>query len=139
MSRKAWMRAVRETCGISQQDLADRAGVRVMTVKRWEKQGEAEPPEDVLAYLAQELEAHDAYVRDMVDSLAGSLGRDEKALVDIYRTQADSDREYEGTGEEPIPYQRWNACNIDAANRLRQLGVEVVWRYPNEEILAKEI
>lgn len=139
MSHKAWMRAVRETCGISQHDLAKVAGVEPLTVKRWERQGETEPPEHVLAYLARELEAHDAYVTEMVESLAGSLRGGGRALVDIYRTQADSDREYERTGEEPIPYRRWNACNIDAANRLRQLGIEVVWRYPDEEMLSREV
>lgn len=48
---KAAFRAARERCGISQKMLADRFGNAVMTVKRWEKPGEAEPPADVQAWL----------------------------------------------------------------------------------------
>lgn len=52
---KADFRAARERCGISQQMLASKAGVKVLSVKRWEKPGEAEAPADVQAWLERML------------------------------------------------------------------------------------
>lgn len=47
--------ALRELCGLSQQDVADAVDVRLQSAKRWEnpntENGWYEPPEDAWAYL----------------------------------------------------------------------------------------
>lgn len=134
MGKKAWVKAVRETCGISQQDLADAVGVRVLTAKRWEREDGPEPPADVVAYLTEQLGRHDEYVGRLVDSAVRYMGPGDTLRMDVYRSQADADAAYAAGGEQPIPYRRWNAMQYDAANRLRQLGVSVVWCHPDEEL-----
>lgn len=134
--RKAWLRATREICGMSQQEVADAVGVRILTVKRWERQGFPEPPEDVCRWMLAAREDHDRAVDEMVSTL--SHGR--TALIDIYRSQADCDREFGGTEGAGVPYGYRNAIARSAAERLRLAGVDVVWRYPDEEVVGvKEV
>lgn len=68
---KAAFRAARERCGISQKMLADRFGNAVLTVKRWEKPGEAEPPADVQAWLESMLTQHVEAVEAALDAVDG--------------------------------------------------------------------
>ena len=52
---KAALKALREECGLSQQDIADEAGVNILAVKRWENPeypGRI-PPDDVWQFLLQ--------------------------------------------------------------------------------------
>lgn len=75
---KADFRAARERCGISQQMLATQARVKVLTVKRWEKPGEADAPADVRAWLEHMLDLHVQAVAaalDAVDDMTGDQGK----------------------------------------------------------------
>lgn len=131
-SRKAWLRATREIVGMSQQEVADAVGVRVLTVKRWEKQGFPEPPEDVCQWMLAARENHD----QAVDEMVAALGRGKRAVIDFYRSQEDCDREFGGTEGAGVPYGYRNAIARSAAERLCLAGVDVVWRYPDEEIVG---
>lgn len=129
MGRKAWMRYARAVCGVSQLELANAVGVRVLTVKRWEKPGEAEPPDDVVEYLWQSVEAHERDVADLVGRcLAGAEAGDAVAL-DWYRDQGQAD--LDGLG---VPFSYQNAVVRDVARKLSEMGVDVVIRFPDEEI-----
>lgn len=130
--RKAWLRATREICGMSQQEVADATGVRVLTVKRWERQGYPEPPEDVCRWMLTAREDHDRAVDEMVSALS----RGKKAVIDIYRSQVDCEREFGGTEGAAVPFGYRNSIARSAAERLRLAGVDVVWRYPDEELVG---
>lgn len=143
-NRKAWFRATREICGLSQSDVADEAGVNVMSVKRWEKQGEAEPPEDVCAWLLAARQDHDDAVDDICREYVMWLHHDSKlqpvALMEIYRNQRDANLERDANDWADMPYSYVNAIRKSAAERLRGMGITVRWRYPDEEIVGvKEI
>ena len=74
---KADFRAARERCGISQQMLASKANVKVLSVKRWEKPGEAEAPSDVQTWLGHMLDLHIQAVEaalDAVDEMTETQG-----------------------------------------------------------------
>lgn len=131
VSRKAWFRAVRESCGYSQQDVAVASGVRVLAVKRWERQDGPEPPEDVCRWLAKALSEHDALVAEMCSGIMSSTGA--VAVLDLYRTQEDCDRAYGTDAKACPPYGYLNAIARSAAERLRSAGVTVQWRYPGED------
>lgn len=66
---KADFRAARERCGISQQMLASKASVKVLSVKRWEKPGEAEAPSDVQTWLGHMLDLHIQAVESALDAV----------------------------------------------------------------------
>lgn len=73
----ATMRAMRELCGLSQQALADMAGVSRRTVVRWER-GQFQIPEDVatmLCSLVEEL-AREVRSRDYMDGMGIGFGDD---------------------------------------------------------------
>lgn len=129
-SRKAWFRATREVCGISQLDVADEADVRVLTVKRWERPDGPEPPEDVCRWLSEALSDHDAAVDEMCSGIMSSTGT--VAVLDLYRTQEECDRAFGGTEGAGVPFGFRNAITRDAAERLRSAGLMVRWRYPGE-------
>lgn len=133
---KAWFRATREICGLTQQNVADAAGVRIMTVKRWEKQGQADPPEDVCDWLSTVRRAHDAAVDDICRTYLKRLraAPEEHPVIpmEIWRNQEDADNSHVSAGREGSPYGYVNAIRKSAAERLRGMGVGVVWRFPED-------
>ena len=130
---KAQFREIRERCGISQKMLADRFSNAVLTVKRWEKPGEAEPPADVQAWwesmLTQHVEAVEAAL-DAVDEMTETQGHAPNH-VDLlyYRSQAHYDR----FGRDKGDYAIVNARSREIAAILEAQGIEARFRYPEDD------
>lgn len=130
---KAQFREIRERCGISQKMLADRFSNAVLTVKRWEKPGEAEPPADVQAWLESMLTQHVEAVEaalDAVDEMTETQGHAPNH-VDLlyYRSQAHYDR----FGRDKGDYAIVNARSRDIAAILEAEGIEARFRYPEDD------
>lgn len=130
---KAQFRATRERCGISQQMMADHFGNKVLTVKRWEKPGEAEPPEDAQAYLRHMLDLHVQAVEaalDAVDEMEEELGKS-PSHVDLlyYRSQAHYDR----FGRDKGDFSVVNARTREIAALLETQGIEARFVFPEDD------
>lgn len=130
---KAQFREIRERCGISQKMLADRFSNAVLTVKRWEKPGEAEPPADVQAWLESMLTQHVEAVEaalDAVDEMTETQGHAPNH-VDLlyYRSQAHYDR----FGRDKGDYAIVNARSREMAAILEAQGIEARFRYPEDD------
>ena len=130
---KAQFRETRERCGISQQLLASAAGVKVLSVKRWEKPGEAEPPADVQAWLESMLTQHVEAVEaalDAVDEMTETQGH-APSHVDLlyYRSQAHYDRFGRDKGDDAIA----NARARVIAAILGAQGIEARFKYPEDD------
>lgn len=129
---KAQFRATRERCGISQQMMADHFGNKVLTVKRWEKPGEAEPPEDAQTYLLHMLDLHVQAVEaalDAVDEMEEELGK-LPSHVDLlyYRSQAHYDR----SGRDKGDFSVVNARTREIAALLEAQGIEARFVFPED-------
>lgn len=124
---KADFKARREALGLTQQNFADEVGVRVLAVKRWEHPDWMEPPADAWELI----EACEAAQRDVVDAavsaaVASGMG---PVQVTYYRTQ----EQYDEFGRDPGPFGMANANARLVAHRLRSLGCEVDFAYPDED------
>lgn len=129
---KAQFRATRERCGISQQMMADHFGNKVLTVKRWEKPGEAEPPEDAQAYLLHMLDLHVQAVEaalDAVDEME-ELNGNPPSHVDLmyYRSQA----HYNRYGRDRGDFAVVNARAREIAALLETQGIEARFVFPED-------
>ena len=129
---KAQFRATRERCGISQQMMADHFGNKVLTVKRWEKPGEAEPPEDAQAYLLHMLDLHVQAVEaalDAVNEMEEPNGNP-PSHVDLlyYRSQEHYDR----YGRDKGDYAIVNARSREIAAILESQGIEARFVFPED-------
>lgn len=130
---KAQFRATRERCGISQQMMADHFGNKVLTVKRWEKPGEAEPPEDAQAYLLHMLDLHVQAVEaalDAVDEMEEVNGNP-PSHVDLlyYRSQAHYDRYGRDKGDFAVV----NARTREISALLEMQGIEARFVFPEDD------
>lgn len=125
-------RALREICGVTQQQVADALGVRVMTVKRWEK-GDAAAPDDALAWLRECAVEHTLGVRTSVGEFMASVEPGSPVCLPYYRTQGQVDMEAEIQGGEPGPYQFINAVYRSVGEKLTDMGYLVNFKYPDEE------
>lgn len=124
---KADFRARREMLGLTQQDVADEADVNVSTVKRWEKPGYFGAPDDVWAWL-EDCERAQAEVVDIAVSAAVAHGPG-PVQITYYRSQ----EQYDALGRDPGPFGMANANARMVASRLRSLGREVDFAYPDDE------
>lgn len=129
---KAQFRETRERCGISQQMLASRAGVKVLSVKRWEKPGEAEPPADVQAWLESMLSQHVEAVEAALDAVDGieEVQGNPPDHVDLtyYRSQA----HYDEFGRDEAVYSVVNARSREIGAILQAEGYTVRYVYPED-------
>lgn len=130
---KAQFRATRERCGISQQMMADYFGNKVLTVKRWEKPGEAEPPEDAQAYLLHMLDLHVQAVEaalDAVDEMEEVNGNP-PSHVDLlyYRSQAHYDRYGRDKGDFAVV----NARTREISALLEMQDIEARFVFPEDD------
>lgn len=130
---KAQFRATRERCGISQQMMADHFGNKVLTAKRWEKPGEAEPPKDAQAYLLHMLDLHVQAVEaalDAVDEMEEDLGKSPSHVELLYyRSQAHYDRYGRDKGDFAVV----NARAREIAALLEAQGIEARFKYPEDD------
>lgn len=123
---KAAFRAVREACGLSQQDVADEADVKVLSVKKWESAGSdiKQPPDDVWQWLLQARAALMEDAREQADGMAESTDSGPVTLW-YYRTQEQLDAVQLDEGvDEPVGY-----CNVRTREVMRLLDqAEVRYR-----------
>lgn len=130
MRSAANVRAMREVCGITQQQMADALGVRTMTVKRWES-GAIPAPRDALEWIADALREHDAAVAELVGGVVAQVPSGSECVLDYYRTQEQA--QAAAMGGECAPHQFLDAVARSAAERLTFLGYRVSFAYPDEE------
>lgn len=125
-------RALREICGVTQQQVADVLGVSVLTVKKWEK-GVNRVPGDALAFIREAAAEHTRAVRAEVAEAAFSAQPGSALCLTYYRTQEQADLEAGLTGEAAGPYQFLNAVRRSVGERLIDMGYLVSFKYPDEE------
>lgn len=126
---KASFRALREECGLTQQDVANQFDVRVLSVKRWENDKEpSQPPDDVWEWLVKTRDSinSDACVwADRVISIANNEANDKPIIIAYYRTQDDLDR----FGQDDRPYSLVNTISRKAASIIEAAGYDVQFAY----------
>ena len=120
--------------------LATQARVKVLTVKRWEKPGEADAPADVRAWLEHMLDLHVQAVAaalDAVDDMTGDQGKPpEHVDLMYYRSQAHYDRYGRDKGDFTIV----NARSREIAAVLESGGIEARFHYPEDnEVLFQRL
>ena len=128
MGDSAWLRATREMLGLTQQDVADAADVRVLTVKRWER-GDQEPPADVVSWLEDLSEMQRDTVEAAVSAAVASVPLHGLVQLTYYRTQ----EQYDELGRDSNPVGMANANARLAADRLDAMGYSVGWSYPDDD------
>lgn len=123
----ATFRALRETCGYTQGDVAEAVGVALRTVKRWESY-DGEPPADVAEWVLERVEDHERAVEAMVEVAEDARDRTgvSEVAVSYYREQM----HYVVDGRDDGPFGVANARARDAAAILRDEGFEVRFVYP---------
>lgn len=123
---KADFKATRELLGLTQQDVAEMACVNVATIKKWERPGFPEPPADVWDLIDGLDDMQEETVDAAVDHILSAGGED--VQMTYYRSQD----QYDEMGRDPGPYRMANANARLVAHRLRALGVEVDFCYPDD-------
>ena len=131
---KADFRAIRETIGLTQVDVAKALGVALRTVKRWEHPDWQEPPGDACEWLLGMLERHDTLVDAMVDRALAAAGRGDLDVVAItyYREQS----QYDALGRDEGPYGFVNSIAREVALDLAGEGIETEFRYPDDDAIS---
>ena len=132
---KADFRAIRETIGLTQGDVAKALGVALRTVKRWEHPDWQEPPDDVWEWLLDMHDRHDALVDEAVDralAIVGERGEPAAVVITYYRDQA----QYDAHGRDPGPYGFANSVAREVALDLNGEGIETEFRYPDEGAIS---
>lgn len=135
MRTKADFKALRDTLGLSQQDVADACGVRLTTVKRWERPGFPEPPEDAWEHLGDESDRHDDMVEfsiGKVHDLVEEYGKNFVVSLTYYRDQS----QYDALGRDPGTFTFANSVAREVALRLADEGIEVEFRYPDDGAIS---
>lgn len=129
---KATFKALRETVGLSQDNVAKDLGVSVTSVKRWERPGYQYPPADAWEYMLDAYRAHCDAVNgalEQVDEIADLVGHDPELVpITYWRTQ----EQYDRAGRDPGYVGVVNACARAVGDELLKQGIEVEWRFPEE-------
>lgn len=126
MTTKAGFRAMREALGLTQLDVADVCGVRALTVKRWERPGFPEPPEDAVKWLEGMADLHDEMVGQMVAPALASPA--DEVRITYFRDQA----QHDAAGRDDEPFGFANAVARDVAAWLSREGLDVTFAYPDD-------
>lgn len=129
---KANIRAIRESCGMTQSDVSGETGATVGVVRSWEDTScGVLPSDDVWAWL---LMAHDAMVMDARDAVEQIMSSRTTQVVALpyYRTQHDLDAVQLAQGiDEPVGYH--NARTRMVAQMLAEREVPYEFVYPQAE------
>lgn len=134
---KAAFKALREACGYSQQDVADEANVRVLTVKKWENPGSdiKQPPDDVWRWLLSERQRQIATAHDLAEkaiAMTKQEGHDGPITIAYYRSQEELDAHQLPAGrDEAVGWV--NASSRLAADLIEQTGYSVRLAYHAED------
>lgn len=131
----ATLKGYREICGLTQQALADLAGVSIMAVKKWEK-GEREVPADVSDLVLSRYAQHCRWVDEIVDNTP-EIPEPSVVSIEYFRSQEQADiaseRDTGVIGTKAHSYQEMNAAARSAAEILMDSGQLVVFNYPDSE------
>lgn len=125
-------RALREQVGYSQQDVADALGIKVLSVKRWEKPDYPfEIPRTAWDLLDSAYELQVTVVEAAVDEACGAgestgLHIETPVRLTYWRTQGDYDARHP---HDPGSYTQANATARAVAEKLRALGFRVYFQY----------
>lgn len=125
---KADFRVLRGLCGLSQQDVADMCGVKVLTVKRWERPDTdgCQPPEDAWDALDRERRAVEGTASAIVDGWVAmhDPGDGTTCVLGYLRGRGEG-----GTEPGGVPYGAVNAATVMAGERLRSMGYDVSYEW----------
>lgn len=130
---KAAFRALRESCGMTQKNVANEADVAMFSVKRWENEDESshQPPDDVWEWL---VECHQSMIAEARESAAKALAlaREERndgpIAIRYYRTQEALDEAQLPLGtDRPVGYV--NAVSMRAAEIIEDAGMDTLLMY----------
>lgn len=126
MHSKAWFRATREMCGLSQQDVADALGVTVKSVKRWENPDLTgySIPEEALDWMSFEEASFSDAIHAAFDDLDASGMK--SVTLTYYRDQA----QHDANTDDGERFGVANAVSRAVAAELMAEGIEVRWAYP---------
>ena len=122
----AGFRALRESLGLSLNDVAEAMGVRERSARRWEAPNGQMPPDDAWEWL----EGMQARFNDAVDASLDAVEESGANRVSItyYRSQD----EYDAFGRDEGPYGFVNAVSREVALTLESDGVEASLMFPEE-------
>ena len=122
----AGFRALRESLGLSLNDVAEAMGVRERSARRWEAPNGQMPPDDAWRWL----EVMRARFDDAVDASLEAVEQSgaNRASITYYRSQ----EEYDAFGRDEGPYGFANAVSREVALTLEANGVEVSLMFPEE-------
>lgn len=132
---KAAFRAVREECGLTNQDVADEAGASLAAVRKWEYETRPynQPPDDVWAWLLACREGLYEEARRAVNEALAMHRGDAPVVLTYYRTQEQLDARQLAAGmDRPVGYI--NAITREVARQLCDKHVDVVLAYPADEM-----
>lgn len=130
---KAAFKAIREECGLSQQDVADEFDLSISAIKKWEnpKYDRNNPADEIWQWLLECRAAMYSDAHDIAGEIEASIEVESgKAVVlDYFRTQEDLDAVQLSEGvDEPVGY--FNARTRAVARILESHGVKCTYAYP---------
>lgn len=132
---KADFRARREMLGLTQQDVADALNANVKTIKNWEnpRQTRYRISDAAWEYLdrAADIQAQQvAYARSVIEKHAEVFAESPIVVpITYFRDQA----AYDECGRDAGPYGQANATSRAIARDLERMGIQVEFRYPDDE------
>lgn len=128
MDLKATFKAERESLGLTQNDIAEELGVRLLSVKRWENPEKPyTPPEAAWDYLEEVGEKMVRTVDEAVSAVLDSVPEGGNVQLTYYRDQ----EQYDAFGRDEGSVHVANANARRVAIELRRLGYTVGWAYPD--------
>lgn len=128
----AAFRAMRESLGLSQKNVADALGVQQRSVRRWEEPDYYLPPADAWEYLEHMSAVYAKGVAAALSQVADIVGEAGKAPNAIAMTYYRSQQEYDDMGRDEGPYGFRNAMTREVAAKLRAAGYDVTVSFLGE-------
>lgn len=128
---KAALKALRETVGMTQRDLAGELGVDVRSVKRWESETSPNAaPDDAWRVLGEAREVQLQQITSILEFARERVALSEREpaafTLTYYRDQA----QYDTSGRADGPFGVANANARAAADALEREGFAIEFHYP---------
>ena len=128
MTTKATLKAMREMCGLTQQDVARELGVTDRSVRRWENPEQPHtPPQELIDFIADSFRAHFDAISQTMD-IVEDFDKAQNIQLTVYRNQA----QYDTLGRDSGLYTVANANTYAVAQALTTQGYKVSFAYPDE-------
>lgn len=122
---KAAFRALREECGLTQKDVADEAGVTILSAKKWENPASdiKEPPDDAWEWLLDTSRALEEEAQKIFEALKSMYRADAPVALGYYRSQEQLDEVQIPAGlDRPVGYM--NAVTRRVAALLHEAHMD---------------